>query len=46
MITVLFILTWQLNFTELLLTSSEYTHYIVLGRKGYKSRLKGDGIEL
>jgi len=46
MITVLFILTLHFNFTELLLTNPEYTHYIVLRRNGYKSRFKGDDIEL
>jgi hypothetical protein len=47
MITVLiFILTLQFYFTKLLLTSSEYTHYIVLRRNAYKIRFKGDDSEL
>ena len=43
---LIFILTLKFNFTKLLLTSSEYTHYIVLRRNGYKIRFKGDDSEL
>jgi len=31
---------------ELLLTSSEYTHYVVLRGNAYKIHFKGDDIEL
>ena len=43
---LIFVLTLQFSFTKLLLTSSEYTHYIVLRRNGYKISFKGDDSEL